>query len=219
MAGGSRKKRGEDKVAHWFKYGKRETAHLKERDPVLGAAIDAIGPIRREVIPDLHAALAHAIVGQQISSKAAATVWSRLKAALTEITPEALDYAEIETLRRCGMSERKALYLKEMSRRVRLGELDLEALRVLPDDEVRVHLVGFRGIGVWTAEMLMIFSMQRPDVLSWGDLAIHRGLCQLYRHRKITRTLFEKYRRRYSPYGSAASLYLWAIAGGADWQD
>jgi DNA-3-methyladenine glycosylase II len=63
--------------------------------------------------------------------------------------------------------------------------------------------------------MLMLFSMQRPDILSYGDLAIQRGMRVLYRHRKITRQLFEKYRRRYSPYGSVASLYLWAIAGGA----
>ena len=212
-------KREKDEMMPCFKYGKREIVHLKERDSTLGAAIAAIGPIRREVIPDIHAALAHAIVGQQISSKAAATVWSRLKTTLGDITPDALDDAGIETLRRCGMSHRKALYLKDMALRVRSGELDLEALRAMPDDEVRACLIGFRGIGVWTAEMLMIFSLQRPDVVSWGDLAIHRGLCRLYRHRKITRTLFDKYRRRYSPYGSVASLYLWAIAGGAGRQD
>ena len=77
------------------------------------------------------------------------------------------------------------------------------------------ELSALDGIGIWTAEMLMLFSMQRPDILSFGDLAILRGMRMLYHHRKITRELFEKYRRRYSPYGSVASLYLWAIAGGA----
>lgn len=72
-----------------------------------------------------------------------------------------------------------------------------------------------KGIGVWTAEMLMMFCMQRPDVFSFGDLAIHRGLRMLYHHRKIDKKLFEKYRRRFSPCGTAASLYLWAVAGGA----
>ena len=71
------------------------------------------------------------------------------------------------------------------------------------------------GVGVWTAEMLMTFSMQRPDIVSFGDLAIQRGMRMLYRHRAITRPLFDKYRRRYSPCGTVASLYLWAIAGGA----
>jgi len=83
------------------------------------------------------------------------------------------------------------------------------------DEEVCRELSALDGIGVWTAEMLMTFSMQRPDIISFGDLAIHRGLRMLYHHRKITRDLFDKYKRRYSPYATVASLYLWAIAGGA----
>lgn len=85
----------------------------------------------------------------------------------------------------------------------------------MPDEEVIRVLSSLKGIGVWTAEMILLFCMQRPDVLSYDDLAIQRGLRMLYHHRKIDRRLFEKYRRRYSPYGSVASLYLWAIAGGA----
>jgi DNA-3-methyladenine glycosylase II len=72
-----------------------------------------------------------------------------------------------------------------------------------------------RGIGKWTAEMLMLFSLQRPDILSYDDLAIQRGLRMIYHHRRITPKLFERYRRRYSPYASVASLYIWAVAGGA----
>ena len=71
------------------------------------------------------------------------------------------------------------------------------------------------GIGIWTAEMMMLHSLQRPDILSFGDLAMQRGLRMLYHHRKITRKLFEKYRRRYSPYGSVACIYLWAVSAGA----
>ena len=77
------------------------------------------------------------------------------------------------------------------------------------------ELVKLKGIGVWTAEMILLFCLERPDVFSYGDLAILRGLRMIYHHRKIDRRLFEKYRRRYSPYGSTASLYLWAVAGGA----
>ena len=85
----------------------------------------------------------------------------------------------------------------------------------MSDAEVCERLASLRGIGVWSAEMLMLFSMQRPDILSFGDLAIHRGLRMIYHHRKIDRRLFKKYRRRFTPYGSVASLYLWAVAGGA----
>jgi len=85
----------------------------------------------------------------------------------------------------------------------------------MTDDEICKRLCRIKGIGVWTAEMLMTFSMQRMDIMSWDDLAIHRGLRMIYHHRKITPELFAKYKRRYSPYATVASLYLWAIAGGA----
>ena len=81
-------------------------------------------------------------------------------------------------------------------------------------DAIR-ELTALKGIGVWTAEMILLFCMQRPDVFSYDDLAIQRGLRMVYHHRRIDRKLFEKYRRRFSPYCSVASLYLWAVAGGA----
>ena len=96
-----------------------------------------------------------------------------------------------------------------------IGELDIEALSNLLNADLINKLRELKGIGVWTAEMLMIFCLQHPDVMSYGDLGIHRGLRMLYHHRKIDRKLFDKYARRYSPYSSVASLYLWAIAGGA----
>ena len=88
-------------------------------------------------------------------------------------------------------------------------------MAALEDAEVCRRLSALRGIGVWTAEMLLLFSLQRPDILSYDDLAIRRGLRMLYRHKEMPRERFERYRRRFSPYGSLASLYLWAIAGGA----
>ena len=104
----------------------------------------------------------------------------------------------------------KTFYAKVVS-----GELDLDAVAKMPDAEVIDTLSSLRGIGVWTAEMLLLFTLQRPDVLSYGDLGIHRGMRMVYRHRKITKKLFEKYRRRLSPCGSIASLYFWMVAGGA----
>ena len=114
-----------------------------------------------------------------------------------------------------GMSFRKAEYILDNSQKVLSGAFDIHSLHSKSDDDVIKELSALKGIGVWTAEMLMIFCMQRQNILSYGDLAIVRGIRLLYRHRKIDRVLFEKYRRRFSPYGSVASLYLWAIAGGA----
>ena len=84
----------------------------------------------------------------------------------------------------------------------------------MDDAEAIAALSSLEGVGVWTAEMLLLFCLDRPDILSYGDLAIHRGMRMVYHHRKVTREMFERYRRRYSPYGSVASLYLWAAAGG-----
>ncbi len=198
-----------------FLYGEQEIAHLKKVDPVLGKIIEQIGPIERRVIPDVFTALIHSIVNQQISTKAAETVWRRMEARFDRITPEVLDAATVDEIQQLGMSVRKATYIKDAAHKVVCGELDIALLPTLPDEEVCRQLSALNGIGVWTAEMLMTFSMQRPDILSWGDLAIHRGLRMLYRHRKVDRKLFEKYRRRYAPYNTVASLYLWAIAGGA----
>ncbi|MDR0789444.1 MAG: DNA-3-methyladenine glycosylase 2 family protein [Bacteroidales bacterium] len=198
-----------------FEYGETEIAHLKRVDATLGKAIEEIGHIKRPVIPDLFASLVSSIVSQQISSKAAATIWNRMLNKLGKVTPQTINAADVEQIQQCGMSMRKAGYIKEIAEKVLCGDLNIELLHQLPDDEVCKQLSSLSGIGIWTAEMLMTFSMQRPNVISWGDMAIHRGLRMLYRHRKIDKTLFQKYKRRYSPYATVASLYLWAIAGGA----
>lgn len=199
----------------YFVYAEAQTAYLQSRDPILGQAIAEVGHIRRPVIPDLFMALVKSIVGQQISTRAQITIWGRLRERFAPVTPANLAAIPAEQLQTCGISMRKAHYIKGIAEAAANGSLNLAALHSMTDDEVCQHLSRLNGVGVWTAEMLMIFSMQRMDILSWNDLAIHRGLRMLYRHRKITRDLFAKYRRRYSPYATVASLYLWAIAGGA----
>lgn len=198
----------------YFIYGDAEVAHLKSACPAMAGAIDAIGPIRRVVEPDLFSALANSIVGQQISTKAQITIWNRMRDKFVPMTPATIAAASEADLQSCGISFRKAGYIRDLAAWVESGQLDLAGLAELPDVEVCAKLSELPGIGVWTAEMLLTFSMQRPDVMSYGDLAILRGLRMLHRHRAITPKLFARYKRRYSPYGSVASLYLWAIAGG-----
>jgi len=201
-------------MAEMFKYGDKEIAYLKNADSILGTAIELIGPIERPVTRDLFSSLISSIVAQQISAKAADTVWLRMTGRFGEITPATINAADIEDIQQCGMSMRKAGYIKEAAAKAISGEFDIDSLNSMSNDEVCKKLSELKGIGVWTAEMLMIFSMQRPNILSLNDLAIHRGLRMLYKHRKITKKLFQKYRRRYSPYATVASLYLWAIASG-----
>ena len=199
----------------FFIYGDKELEYLKSVDSALGTIIDEIGPIKRSVIPDLFTALVNSIVGQQISSKAMDTVWKRFEDRFPQITPEAVDKATIEEIQQCGMSMRKASYIKAATAKIVTGELNIDELYTLSDEEVINKLSALHGVGIWTAEMILIFCLQRPNIMSWGDLAIQRGLRMLYHHRKIDKKLFQKYKRRYTPYASVASLYLWEIAGGA----
>jgi len=198
-----------------FAYGRTEIDGLSRRDKRLAEAMERIGPVRREVRPDLFDALMHSIVGQQIATKAQQTVWARLEHALGRVTPETINAAEAGALQSVGLSFRKVGYMKAAAGKFLRGELDAATLRGMDDAALCAALCALEGVGLWTAEMLMLFSLQRPDVLSFGDLAIHRGLRMLYRHREVGRERFAVYRRRYRPYGSVASLYLWAIAGGA----
>ena len=199
----------------FFDYRDAETNYLRKRDKTLGAAIDTIGTVRREVNSDLFSALVNSIVGQQISTKAQATIWSRMKSGLGIITPKTVLVCTEAGLQSFGVTFKKASYIRGVAERVMDGRLDINTLQLKSDEEVCKELTAIGGIGLWTAEMLMLFSMQRPDILSYGDLAIQRGMRMLYHHRNIDHGLFKKYRNRYSPYGSVASLYLWAIAGGA----
>ncbi|MCL4517642.1 MAG: DNA-3-methyladenine glycosylase 2 family protein [Thaumarchaeota archaeon] len=195
-----------------FRYGAPEMEYLKTRDKNLGTAIKRIGRIEREVIPDLFSALVNCVVSQQVSAKAAGTVWSRMQECFGEMTPQSISAATLEDIQRCGMSMRKATYIRGIGNWASEGAKNLEELWQLPDDEVIRRLSSLDGVGVWTAEMILIFTMGRPDVVSWGDLAIRRGMMNLYGLEELTRVEFNEYRKRYSPYGSVASLYLWELS-------
>lgn len=195
-----------------FEYGQKEIEYLKKRDKKLGAAMDRIGMIQREITPDPFIALVSSIVSQQISSKAAATVWSRLDKLLGHITPESIAQADLSEIQSCGMSQRKAGYIKGIADAALSGEVDFTTLQTLADDEMVKKLSSLHGVGIWTAEMLLIFSLSRPDVVSYRDLAIRRGMMNLYGLKELSQEKFAQYRKRYSPYGTVASLYLWALS-------
>ncbi len=199
----------------FFEYGNRETDYLRRRDKRLGDAMDRIGHIHRRVDPDLFSSVVHHIIGQQISTAAQTTIWNRLLARIGTVNSETLCALGASELQSLGMTHKKAGYILHFAELVLRKEFDIEALPALPDKTVITQLSSLKGIGVWTAEMILLFCMQRSDVLSYGDLAIHRGLRMLYHHKHIDRERFSKYATRYAPYGSVASLYLWAIAGGA----
>lgn len=198
-----------------FPYSQKELDYLSARDPLLGGVIRRVGFIERTVEEDVFSAVVHHIIGQQISMKAQETVWRRLQELLGEVTPETLAEANAEAVKGCGMTYRKAEYICDFAQKVRSGAFDVEALRKMEDGEAVKALSTLRGVGEWTAEMLLLFCLRRSDVLSYGDLGIRRGMMNLYGWDTMTKAQFEECRERYSPYGSVASFYLWAVNGGA----
>ncbi|MCL1787956.1 MAG: DNA-3-methyladenine glycosylase [Defluviitaleaceae bacterium] len=194
-----------------FPYGETELNHLRAKDKKLAALIDRVGLIQRPVNPCPFSALIESVVAQQISTKAAATVFAKLSA-LCHMTPAGLHALSVEEIQACGMSMRKAGYIKNIAKAAVIGAVDFDAFPQMADEEIIEALTAIKGVGVWTAEMLLIFSLMRPNVVSYGDLIIRRSMMALYGHKDLPKERFARYAKRYAPYGSVASLYLWALA-------
>lgn len=199
----------------YFDYGDDAIAYLTQKDSRMGDVISRVGHIYREVDPDIFSSVVHHIIGQQISTAAQATVWRRMRDGLVIVNAEHILSAGVDKLQSFGMTFRKAENIMDFAWRVHSGTFRPERMWDLSDADAIRELSSLRGIGVWTAEMILLFCMQRPNVFSYDDLAIKRALRMVYHHRNIDHKLFEKYRRRFSPYCSVASLYLWAVSGGA----
>lgn len=196
----------------YFDYGQAEIDYLKSVDETLGAAMTRMGKVERIVIPDLFTALVYAIVGQLVSVKSVHTIWARMQDKLGEISPVNIVMYTADDIQSCGMTMKKAVCIATIAHMIAQDDFNLDELHDLSDNEVIQKLITLNGVGKWTAEMLLINSMERRDVVSWGDIAIRRGIMKLYGLSSLTKAQFEQYCRRYSPFGSVASIYLWAIS-------
>lgn len=145
----------------YFPYGETETAYLKSRDKKLGAVIEQLGHIDRTVDTDLFSSVVHHIIGQQISTKAQQTIWNRIQQELGEVSAGSLLAAGRERLQGFGMTFRKADYILDFARKVDCGEFDLDAVAEKSDAKAIAALSSLKGIGVWTAEMILLFCLQR----------------------------------------------------------
>jgi len=196
-------------------------AALVGADPTMAALIERLGEIdiatrlrrRSEERPaDAYGALLRAIVGQQLSTKAARTIFGRVVELFGGATPAPARLLEAseEELRGCGLSGRKVEYVRDLAVHVLEGELELERLGELSDEEVVAEIVAVRGLGQWTAEMFLLFHLERPDVLSGGDLGIRKAVQVEYGLEEMpapTRVL--EIGEAWRPHRSLASLYLW----------
>ena len=188
---------------------------LARKDPVLADLMRRHGACGLGDAQHEHPfrALVHAIISQQLSSKAAATIERRVYALLGGAVPTPADVAAVNDaqLRAAGMSAQKIRYLRDLSARVESGALDLASLHELPDEAVIAALTQVKGIGRWTAEMFLMFRLHRPDVLPVGDLGIVRAVQRVYRLRTVpTPERLLRLGEPWRPYRSVACWYLWA---------
>ena len=193
--------------------------HLKAADPLLHAAAlphyEELAKRKghRRNYQQLFAALAGSVTGQQLSTKAADSIWERLKTACGgEVTPEAIQKLRVPSLRKAGLSAAKVKTLKELSKAVLDGRLDLAALRKVPEEEAIAQLSAIWGIGRWTAEMFLMFALDRHDVFSPGDLGLRRSMESIYGLPKDVHIReLEAIALTWSPHRSFASRVLWRL--------
>jgi|ERR1022692_617965 3-methyladenine DNA glycosylase/8-oxoguanine DNA glycosylase len=208
----------------------RAVNHLKKSDPVMRAIIERIGPCRMQFgQPEFHS-LAEAIVYQQLNGKAAETIFKRFAALAGEpLTPEGILTLSDDGMRGAGLSKQKSAYLKDLAAKTSSGLVDFTRLPELPDEEVIEHLTQVKGIGVWTAQMFLMFTLKRENVLPTGDFGVRMAMYQHYldvrrsktaknaaakkgRKRKIqlpSPEQMEKIAKCWKPYRSVACWYLW----------
>lgn len=197
--------------------------HLKAADPVLAGVITQVGSCRIQLRTEgTHfQALVRSIVFQQLSGKAASTILGRFNALFPDSlpTPEAVLAADDELLRGAGLSRQKASYLRDLASKVASGELPLEDVEAMDDDDLINHLVQVKGIGRWTAQMFLMFRLGRPDVLPELDLGIQNAIKRAYRLRKRpTPKQVKRIGAKWSPHSSVACWYLWRSLENGDGQ-
>ena len=189
--------------------------HFKKTDPILFAAANDIDIEDVKVSDDLFRDIVWTITGQQLSSLAANAIFARFQELFKRksITPKRILALKEEDMRAAGLSGAKVRAIKNVAEVVQKGHLNIKLLPTLKDDEIVDELTKVKGIGPWTAQMLLMFSLCRPDVFSLGDLGLRKGIVQLYGLRKLpAEKRLAKLINQWSPYRTYAARVLWKVA-------
>ena len=192
------------------RYWSQAVVELADRDDTLGHLIARARDTRFRRRSDAFSALARAIVGQQISTKAAHSIWTRLTGCVASFAPDAIAAADEATLYSAGLSKQKARYVQDLANHFATGSLDPARWRHMGDESVVEDLRRVKGIGRWTAEMFLIFHLQRPDVLPAGDLGLQKAMSVHYnRGRPLTEKKLRRLAEPWAPWRTVATWYLW----------
>ena len=190
-------------------YWDRAKRTLARRDPVMAAIMRCHPRVHMAQRGEPFHTLARAIVGQQISVKAAQSVWNRFAGVAVEIVPDKILRLKATQLRACGLSERKCEYISDLAQRFADGAVHVHRWPAMDDEEVIADLVQVRGIGRWTAEMFLMFNLLRPDVFPLGDLGLQRAIRLAYFKRKVSLKTMARLGENWQPWRSVATWYLW----------
>jgi DNA-3-methyladenine glycosylase II len=191
---------------YWY----RAKRSLARRDPVMAGIMRAHPKVFLARRGEPFLTLARAIVGQQISVKAAQSVWDRVLACVGDVTPEKVLLKERPLLRACGLSDRKTEYIADLAQHFANGSIHVDRWPRMSDEDIIAELVEVRGIGRWTAEMFLIFSLLRPDVFPLDDLGLQKGIRLAYfKNRKAALSTMRKLGESWRPWRSVATWYLW----------
>jgi DNA-3-methyladenine glycosylase II len=191
---------------------KKAREHFKKHDPVLFSYFDKIELDLHKPPADLFAELCDTIINQQLSGKAAATIFSRFKKLFPKgkITAQGLLKLKDDKIRSCGTSNAKVKSLKDLAQKVVSGELKLNKLKNLSDEKVAKELIKVKGIGPWSAEMFLMFGLGREDVFSYGDLGLRNAIKKMYGFKKDpSQKQIEKIVSKWKPFRTHASRILW----------
>ncbi len=201
----------DDNIYKKFIITDEQKNYLSSKDDLMSRLIEVIGEVNNFYIPDYFTALVNSIVFQAISFKAASTIWIRFTDLVGNINANSILAISDENMKSCGLSRSKVSYIKNIAKAFENNEIDLD-FENMTNEEVIKELTKVKGIGNWTAQMFLIFCLYRKDVISYGDLAIRKGLEYLYRlDHDISKTEFDKIEKKFSPLNTIASLYLWEI--------
>ncbi len=182
------------------------------QDPILNQVIEKIGILNYTPTTDFFVSIAKSIVSQQLSTKAASTIWNRFTKLFPDETVTAQDLLSLdkEAIRSTGISYPKAGYLLDLAEKTVNGSLQLNKLPDMSDEEIITHLTSVKGIGRWTAEMLLMFALHRPDILTLDDLGIQIAFEKLYKVKRGNKQKMIKVASKWRPYRTFACWYLWA---------
>ena len=186
--------------------------HLKKSDPVLASLIGRVGAYKMQYRDPGFETLVRSIVYQQLSGRVARVIFDRLVAAVPggKLTPAGILKLTPAKMRKCGLSKQKTAYIRDLARKTARGKVNFEALRRLPDDAVIACLTEVKGIGVWTAQMFLIFALKRPDILATGDLGVRAAIRKAYQLEELPLPQqVEELALAWRPYSSVAVWYLW----------